>query len=146
MGAPQRRQRPRRSSQDTTGTLSKNATGVPQEGQREPGWTTESPRGNRWMHTFAKEPTIAPVAKKRPRRTPSTAFTSASFPRERGRRVGRATPSSPPRPRGRRRGDRRVRGGGRPPAEAPPKGRGPRGGAEPWSRPRAPPSRDRTRA
>src|SRR5829696_2026892 len=67
MGARQARQRTRSSRQPSTGTLSCQATGWPQAGQREPGRTSDSPRGTRWMTTLAKEP------KARPSRPASTA-------------------------------------------------------------------------
>src|SRR6185312_188307 len=42
------------------GTLSNARTGAPQVGQREPGRTTDSPRGTRTMATLKKLPQIAP--------------------------------------------------------------------------------------
>ena len=47
MGAPQRRQRARSTSHESTGTLSYHAIGAPQPGQRERGRTTDSFRGRR---------------------------------------------------------------------------------------------------
>src|SRR5215217_5580202 len=70
MGARQARQRPRSSSQPATGTLSRQATGVPQEGQRDPGRTSVSRRGTRWMTTWANDPAA------RPRRPASEAAAS----------------------------------------------------------------------
>ena len=40
--------------------LSRTATGVPHSGQREPGLTSDSPLGRRWMTTLRKLPTTAP--------------------------------------------------------------------------------------
>src|SRR5215216_3548764 len=70
MGARQARQRPRSSSQPATGTLSRQATGVPQAGQRDPGRTSDSRRGTRWMTTLANDPAA------RPRRPASEAAAS----------------------------------------------------------------------
>ena len=60
MGARQDRQRPRSSSQETSGRLSRQAIGVSQAGQRDPGRTTDSRRGTRWMTTLANEPAASP--------------------------------------------------------------------------------------
>ena len=60
---PQLRQRPRRTSQETTGTLSRWRTGVPQDGQCEPGWVIDSPRGRRLISTLANDPTLNPIAR-----------------------------------------------------------------------------------
>jgi hypothetical protein len=43
----QLRHRPRRASHESTGTLSYGRTGVPHDGQREPGRESDSPRGRR---------------------------------------------------------------------------------------------------
>src|SRR6185436_18884977 len=72
IGARHQRQRPRSHSQATTGTLSNGAIPFPHEGQREGGETTDSPRGRRWMQTFANEPKTRPVkSEKTPKRTTS---------------------------------------------------------------------------
>src|SRR2546428_12225674 len=63
MRARQARQRARSQAQETTGTLSYQAIGVAQRGQREPGRTTDSSAGRRWMHTFRKLPMQAPTVK-----------------------------------------------------------------------------------
>src|SRR5687768_3448964 len=60
MASPQDRQRPRSSSQDRTGMLSRGAIGVPQLGQALGGWAIDSPRGTRWITTLANEPKIRP--------------------------------------------------------------------------------------
>jgi hypothetical protein len=60
MGVPQLRQRPRRTSQETTGTLSYGLTGAPHFGHREPGLTSDSPIGTRCATTFRKLPITAP--------------------------------------------------------------------------------------
>src|SRR6266540_4464781 len=60
MGDRQDRQRPRSSSQETSGRLSRQAIGVSQAGQRDPGRTTDSRRGTRWMTTLANEPAARP--------------------------------------------------------------------------------------
>ena len=62
MRAPQQRARPRKSSHETTGTLSIARSGVPHAGQCEPGRTTLSSRGTRWMTTFTKLPQTEPQA------------------------------------------------------------------------------------
>src|SRR5918992_848928 len=61
MRTPQLRQRPRRRSQERTGTLSYGAMATPHDGQDEPGLTSDSPRGSRWMTTLRKRPRIAPA-------------------------------------------------------------------------------------
>src|SRR3954453_17562538 len=58
--ALQCRQRARRSSQDTTGTLSLGAIGAPHEGQGHRGRTTDSPRGTRQMTTLRNDPMSRP--------------------------------------------------------------------------------------
>src|SRR2546427_3344029 len=63
MRARQARQRARSQAQETTGTLSYQAIGVAQRGQREPGRTIDSSAGSRWMHTFRKLPMQAPAVK-----------------------------------------------------------------------------------
>src|SRR5438067_2151024 len=70
MRSPHARQRPRSATQDTTGTLSTGATGVPQLGQRDRGRITDSRRGTRWMTTFRNDPTASP-------RTPHTTARNA---------------------------------------------------------------------
>src|SRR5687768_7365557 len=87
MGTPQLRQRPRRRSQETTGTLSYGFTGASHCGQREPGLTSDSPSGTRCATTFRKLPMTAP---NRPATTTSAADASiarASYCR--GRLVSR---------------------------------------------------------
>src|SRR5664279_5967658 len=115
--------------------------GAPQAGQCEPGWTTEAPRGRRWMHTFAKEPTTAPVAKNKPKRTPSAALTGASGPRGRDRRARRARPRREPRRLETRPAGRLARACGRLRERARPRGRGPPEGEGLPLRPGAPPTR-----
>jgi hypothetical protein len=54
---PHSRQRPRSSSQESTGTLSRAAMSVPQAGQADRfGSVTVCCRGHRWIGTFANEP------------------------------------------------------------------------------------------
>ena len=60
MDARQERQRPRSSSQPSNGTLSCQAIGAPQDGQRDPGRATDSRRGTRWMTTLANDPAASP--------------------------------------------------------------------------------------
>src|SRR3982750_2525245 len=60
IGARHARQRPRRISQEKTGTLSHDAIGFPHEGQRARGDPSAPPRGSRWTTTFRKLPTIRP--------------------------------------------------------------------------------------
>src|ERR671923_44025 len=60
MGARQERQRPCSSSQPSSGRLSRQAIGVAQAGQDEPGRTTDPCRGTRWMTTLANEPAARP--------------------------------------------------------------------------------------
>src|SRR5215208_3724195 len=60
MGARQCRQRPRSSSQPSTGRLSRQPTGSPQDGQHQAGRTIDSPRGTRWMTTLANDPKASP--------------------------------------------------------------------------------------
>ena len=64
-GAAQCRHRPRSQSHDRIGTLSYQAIGVRQCGQRDAGETTERSSGMRWMQTLRKLPTEAPIAKAR---------------------------------------------------------------------------------
>src|SRR5262245_19695979 len=63
MGARQARQRPRRASQEATGTLSYQEIAAEQEGQRERGRTRDCSRGRRWTTTFRKLPYTQPYAK-----------------------------------------------------------------------------------
>src|SRR3954452_952095 len=72
MRSPQCRQRPRSTSQDSTGTLSRGEIGVSQPGQCEGGRTTDSPRGTRQMTTLRKEPMTRPRSATRTRRTTYT--------------------------------------------------------------------------
>src|SRR5579863_3701880 len=60
MGARQARQRPRRTRYDRIGMLSAARMGAPQLPQRDPGRTTDSPRGTRAMTTLKKLPQTAP--------------------------------------------------------------------------------------
>src|SRR3954463_1069263 len=60
MRAPQCRQLPRRTSHDTTGTLSYGRTSSLQLVQRERGLTSDSPRGRRDATTLRNEPIISP--------------------------------------------------------------------------------------
>ena len=60
IGVPQQRERPRSSSQLSTGTLSRAAIGAPQAGQALPGRTTDSPAGTRCTTTLRKEPIRSP--------------------------------------------------------------------------------------
>src|SRR3712207_5023026 len=61
MRVPQSRQRPRSSSQESTGTLSYGRTGVAHAGHAERGLTSEPPRGRRWATTFRNEPSRRPA-------------------------------------------------------------------------------------
>src|SRR5438477_494521 len=56
IGSPQRRQRPFKSSHETTGMLSRQAMGCLQRGQVEGGFTSDMSTGSRTMHTFRKLP------------------------------------------------------------------------------------------
>src|SRR3954466_813288 len=60
MRGSQWRQRPRRNSHDTSGTLSYGRTSSPQLVQRERGLTSDSPRGSRDATTVRNEPIISP--------------------------------------------------------------------------------------
>src|SRR6266542_6229115 len=51
---------------------------APQEGHREGGWTTDSSRGMRWMHTFAKLPTTRPKRRAAPSTNGEDVQTSAN--------------------------------------------------------------------
>ena len=62
-GLLQSRQRPRSSSQLTTGMLSYQRMAASHFGQRERGWTTDLPCGRREMQTFRKLPKIRPRTK-----------------------------------------------------------------------------------
>ena len=61
--SPQERQRPRRSSQETIGTLSQAAICAPQSGHLRAPATKPSPRGTRCATTLRKLPTTAPKRK-----------------------------------------------------------------------------------
>src|SRR5208282_640439 len=63
IGVLQFRQRPRNTSQLSSGTLSYGAIGFPHLGQCEGGRTMDSPAGIRRMHTFRKLPTTRPSTK-----------------------------------------------------------------------------------
>src|SRR3954447_10644590 len=60
MGSRQLRHRPRSTSQETIGTLSRARIRSPQFGQCDGGETIDSPRGTRQMTTFRKLPMQAP--------------------------------------------------------------------------------------
>src|SRR3954470_22267684 len=60
IGLPQCRQRPRRSSQDTTGMSSRGVIGSSHLGQCDRGRTTDSPRGTRQMTTLRNDPMSSP--------------------------------------------------------------------------------------
>src|SRR5260221_11411142 len=62
MGARHEAHRARRTSHDTTGTFCQARTGAWQRGHRDPGDTTLSPSGRRWMHTLRKLPRTSPMA------------------------------------------------------------------------------------
>src|SRR5688500_2302605 len=62
MGSEQPRQRPRNSSQLSTGTLSYQAIPALQRGHRDRGLTTLSPAGQRVMQTLRNDPTQAPTS------------------------------------------------------------------------------------
>src|SRR5215212_8314406 len=62
MRVPQWRQRPRKISHDRTGTLSNAEIACSQEGQRDPGVTSDCSLGSRYTTTFRKLPTTAPSA------------------------------------------------------------------------------------
>src|SRR4051812_20676962 len=72
MGSPQVRQRPRSTSQDSTGTLSRTANGVLQRGQCEGGCTIDSPRGTRQITTLRNEPISSPSTPQKVATTPVT--------------------------------------------------------------------------
>src|SRR5579872_6160780 len=74
MRAPQARHRPRRSSQERTGMLSRSAMGISHCGQRERGRTTDWRRGTRWMTTLRNDPTQMPTT---PQITATTAVTAS---------------------------------------------------------------------
>src|SRR3954467_9565572 len=77
MCVPQLRQRPRRRSQDTTGTLSYHAISCSQTMQAEGGWTTDRRSGTRAATTFRNEPSARPGAKASAART--TGLTPAAL-------------------------------------------------------------------
>jgi hypothetical protein len=52
--------RPRNASQETTGMLSTARSGVPHEGHRDRGWSTDCPSGTRWIRTVRKLPNTSP--------------------------------------------------------------------------------------
>jgi len=60
IATPQERHRPRSSSHDSTGMLSRHWIGVSQTGQCESGCDSDSPLGSRQMTTFANEPKTSP--------------------------------------------------------------------------------------
>src|SRR5262249_60464255 len=60
MVSPQCRHLPLRKSQESSGTLSRGATGVSQLGQCERGLTSDCPIGSRYTTTFRKLPMTAP--------------------------------------------------------------------------------------
>src|SRR5919205_2464389 len=60
IGAAQSAHRPRSSSQPSTGTLCRLRTALPQCGQCDPGRTSDSSRGTRWITTFRNDPTARP--------------------------------------------------------------------------------------
>src|SRR5437764_3841906 len=57
---PQLRQRPRRKSHESSGTLSQGRIGGSQPGQCDPGATRDSPRGRRYATTLRKDPITSP--------------------------------------------------------------------------------------
>ncbi len=61
IAVPQRRQRPRRTSHESTGMLSYQAIAARHSGHRERGRTIDSPAGTRAMTTFRKLPIVAPT-------------------------------------------------------------------------------------
>jgi hypothetical protein len=65
MGAAQDEQRPRSRAKLSRGMFSHQPKGCPHFGHREPGHTTDSPRGRRWIRTLLKDPRIAPKANAR---------------------------------------------------------------------------------
>src|SRR4051794_29182166 len=62
IGSSQQRDRPRSSSQDSTGTLSRSAIGVPHVGQALRGRTTDRPAGTRTITTLRNEPISSPTS------------------------------------------------------------------------------------
>src|SRR5919198_5691132 len=81
MRAPQARQRPRSNKYETTGTLSRAATRVPQDMQAEAGRTIERRIGTRAATTLRKLPRARPGKK-------ATRASAIVLPRELLRRVG----------------------------------------------------------
>src|SRR4029077_16884686 len=73
IGSPQRRQRPFKSSHETTGMLSRQAMGCLQRGQVDGGLTSDMSAGRRTMHTFKKRPTQSPMSAAATSRIGSTA-------------------------------------------------------------------------
>src|SRR3954452_1492431 len=63
MDVPQRRQRPRRSAQETIGMLSYHASGVSHAMHADPGCTTERRSGTRAATTLRKLPSASPGTK-----------------------------------------------------------------------------------
>src|SRR5919198_2859120 len=110
MAARQRRKRPGSSGQPSTGTLSCQAFGGPQAGQRDPGRTTDSWRGTRWMTTLANEPASRPS---------SPASSAAARGLMGGSLPADATAGSRPSPPPTRRGGRPARAALRAPSSLP---------------------------
>src|SRR5579859_3094369 len=75
IGSPQLRHRPRSTTQESTGTLSYQATPAPQRGQRDGGRTTDclGSAPQRRMHTLRKLPNTAPT-------TPASRISSGRAP------------------------------------------------------------------
>src|SRR5688500_13854811 len=60
MRSPHRRHRPRRSSHENTGMLSRAPISAPHAGHRDRGRTIDSPFGSRYAATVMKLPTTSP--------------------------------------------------------------------------------------
>src|SRR5438128_329138 len=94
MCAPQARQRPRSHRYETTGMLSRAASGVAHDMQAEAGRTTERRSGTRAATTFRKLPSARPGKK-------AARASAIALPRELLRRVGLGVDLGAPRHTGR---------------------------------------------
>ena len=80
IGARQLRQRPRRSRNESTGTLSRLRIGSPQPSQADGGCTIETPAGSREATTFRKLPSASPGARTTAAKSgPTDSYRQAAF-------------------------------------------------------------------
>src|SRR5438093_1758589 len=90
--APHARHRPRRSTQDSRGMLSRFRSWAPQDGQRDLGATMDSPLGTRCVTTVRKLPKARPTS---PNNAARRAITRASCQRRQEPAPGDGTGSAP---------------------------------------------------